>query len=233
MTTKLNAAKRLVATEVKAAKYTEYNYEDFENQLGPEGEAEFHKLPKPQKNKILDLWDHGDNYRAKDALWEVVHGKGKTAAVARLAATKVVSSYTGTKVRDLAVYLKGLNPAVSPVSNSGGRGAGGPGPGTMQLRRMSVDEARKLATALIGDGWYGQLRKKKGTQRSGDGSLRATTTEYMVYFPDDEAYDDKPIFKCPVIKMYKPNDAGEVSISIVQDTHQSMRNKKSVNRKFF
>jgi len=70
MKIELNAATRL-----KAA-VSEYQHQDFCNQLGPKGEEDFSKLSKSQKDKAFKLWDSGD-YRAKDALWEVMHGAKK------------------------------------------------------------------------------------------------------------------------------------------------------------
>lgn len=142
----------------------------------------------------------------------------KLQAAARLKAAEVQAGYTGTKVSDLAQYLKTLNPNVkfqkmTGIPNSGRLS----GAGQMGAFRIPASEGRALAQSLVDDGWYGRkVVKTKGKDRSsGQMKILDTPIEYMAYYCKNEELKNTP-----VITMYKPYE-GFMRIMVQQSTNQS------------
>lgn len=143
----------------------------------------------------------------------------KIEAAARL--TKAVTAtYTGTKSKDLAAYLKTLVPTIVVRKPIGGGGPAARDPSNWS-GRIQMADAHALGSKLLADGWHGRKRKYKNRKLG-------KTVEYVIYTPTNE--DD---FKfLPSVVLYKP-DKGEtrgVFITIRHPSHASYRELDFLNK---
>lgn len=134
------------------------------------------------------------------------------AAVTRLQATEVSAAYTGTKVKDLAAYVKSLCPSVKFLAS----GPGGPGAGFMSSGLIHSQEALALVNKLIKDGWSGSQRSKT----VGLPGKEKRKIEYMIYFQED------PVKGMPYVKVSKPDSAGNCRIIIEQVTSAALKSRR-------
>lgn len=119
-------------------------------------------------------------------------------AASRLkASVEVDAKYTGTKVKDLAAYVKELEPGIrlSVPGPGGTRSSAG-----MLVGLTTAETAHSLGSKLVKDGWVGRRVTKK--LESGG------TTEYIVYLPKNMPKSHTQI------KLSKPGSDGRVRIAL-------------------
>jgi hypothetical protein len=128
----------------------------------------------------------------------------------RAASVPVVAAYTGNKVKDLVLYVRGLEPKLYVWGRS---------PGKVNCT-LTDTEAYSLASKLLRDGWVGWSRQSKEKDKNGVPKYGS-----IVYGPDESS---KGRFSyTPTVQLFKPSldsDKG-VWVSQVTLTHATRQSE--------
>jgi hypothetical protein len=126
------------------------------------------------------------------------------------AAARLKAEYEGTKVKDLATYVKSLCPSAkfssSPPMKSG-----------QLVAIVQKADALRLGKALMSEGW--KKRRIKRILNTQEAKI------YNVFTPSNS--EDTPIIYVPAVRLSEPSSSGKVSVHITQGTAMSV----SENRK--
>lgn len=173
MTTKLNAAARLVATQrVSAAKVTEYDRQDFSNQLSNAGQEEFESLSVKDQSAAVTLREE-QGIRAKDALFEIVDKK------------KHPEKYKTPDVPNLVGLLKQWDKIVDGQAKSKKDFDKEFDRGVRNLTKPQLMRLEKFA-AKTKDQWRDVITEAKGGNRTAKSSFSKADISLLNSFMDYE-----------------------------------------------
>lgn len=148
---------------------------------------------------------------------------------------QLTAAYEGTKVKDLARYIKGFVPGARLFMDSSmmaGPGRKDPG---VKTGILTVQQAHELGRKLIADGWYGRKASKKilpkqDLDRRNMGKPGANDIQvrhFIYYVPSSENGVEYKSLGMPYIKLMKPTPGDDrVPIEFGQITQASLRERK-------